>query len=206
MVSTYRQAPKEGNIMAPPDFIRALREDTGCHDLTCWWEPDGTRTITLDDGTKKDLKGCWVIFVRIDAIGQMNIRGVEVQYIHDMWVEIYRLDGEYGCPTGLGGWVARALNQADNTKRGYGVRQKELNDINERKYLQPREQHRQFMEEFYKDSFTKRVHQMHADKFGVTLRTKEDIDILAKQAEEAQRKMWEENYRAAKEMRVYQEN
>lgn len=201
----YREAPREGNILAPSDFIRQLREDTGCEDLTCWWEPHGTRTITLDDGTKKDLVGCWVVYVRINGVGQMNIRGVEMQYTQDMWCEVYRLDGEYGCPTGLGGWVAKAMNQADNKKRGYGVRQKELNDLNERKYLDPRIQNRKFVEEFYADAFTKKVHQMHADKFGTKMRTKEEVNALLKDAEAKQEQLWEDNYRAAKEMRVYPE-
>ena len=159
------------------------------------------RTLVAEDGTRKNLPGCWVVWTRIRGV----FGRVGMQWTDDVWVDIYKLDGEYGCPTGLGAWVWQALNQADNTKRGYGKRQKELNDLNERAYLKPREDARTFSEEFYRDEFTRRVHQMHADKAGVTSRTKEEVNVIFKRLEKEQRRKWAEFEKEAKEMRVYAE-
>lgn len=201
----YRECPREGNIPAPPEFIEHLRDDTGCPDLTCWWDPVVTRTVYFADGEKEHRPGAWVVWCKQRVVGQFSVHGVEVQHMHDTWFDVYKLDGEFGCPTGLGRWVGECLNQADNTKRGPDVRGKELNELQERKYLKPLEDNRTFNEEFYRDRFTRKVFQMHADKVGVPTRIKEDVDKIFKEAVRSQNAMWEDNYKAAKEYRVYSE-
>jgi len=197
----YREMPRPGNIPAPADFTEELRRETGCADLFVWWEPELMRTVIQDGGTRKNLPGCWVVWARVQGVfGRGGF-----QWTDPVFVDVYKLDGEYGCPTGLGPWVWLALNQSDNTKRGHGVRQKELNDINEEAYLKPRVEMRTFAEDLYRDSFTKKVHQMHADKVGVTSRTKEEVNVLFKKLEKMQAEKWKMYEAEAKEMRVYQE-
>jgi hypothetical protein len=160
--------------------------------------------VVQKDGEKKNLPGCWVVWVRVQGVFGVK-RGFYFQWTAPIWVDIYKLDGEYGCPTGLGMWVAKALNQADNTKRGHGVRQKELNDINEESFIDERKRLRTFAEDFQKDSFTKRVYQMHADAVGVTSRTKEEVNAIHRRLVKQQEETWKDYEAQAKEMRVYAE-
>lgn len=203
---SYRAASKPGNVRAPSDFIEQLRKDTGNRDLDCWWEPTCNRDVPKMDGTKESRRGCWVVWQRIRVLHWSPLtRTTSVGVSMDKYVDVYKLDGEYNCPTVLGSWVAKVLNQADVTRRGNGRRAQELNDLNEADYLKQFEDSRKWSEEFTQDAFVKKVFAMDAEKNGRKTKTREDVNAELKVLLERQKRDWEQHVREAKTYRTYQD-
>ncbi len=200
----YRAASKPGSVLAPADFTTQLRRDTGNPDLHCWWDPTGSRLVERKDGTRDSEPGCWVVWQRLRVLRFIPFaKDVTIGVSLDKWVDVYKLDGEYGCPTVLGSWVAKALNESDVTKRGNSRRGQQLNDMNERAAMDQHVQARKFSEEFMGDKFVQRMFAKSAEQRGVPLRTKQDVDEEARAARKLQEEQWAQYEKDAKRYRVY---
>lgn len=205
-MQAYRVAPRPGSVTAPRAFLQQLRRETRCEDLHCWWEPSATRTETLKDGSQSTRSGCWVVWQRIRVCRYLQVGTRVVGVVMPKWVSVFLLDGEFGNPVTLGPWVAKAMNASDETKRGGSMRAKFLNDLNERDAMQPHIQAREFAEAFTKDAFVKRMFAQSAERRGVRVKTKEDVDAELRVLEARRRREWAEAEAAAKALRHHREH
>ncbi len=204
-MQAYRIAPRPGSVVAPRVFLQTLRRETRNANLHGWWDPTCNRTVKDPDGQDETRLGCWVVWQRVSVIRYSQVGRHTVGVSTKKYVSVFHLDGEYGNPTGIGPWVTRALNVSDVMKRGGSGRAKFLNDINERDAMRPHHEARAFAEDFTKDKMVKRLFQKSAERRGVPIKTKEDVNAELRVLEAKNRADWARAEAIAKSHRFRRE-
>lgn len=105
-----RSPPADQRLLAPPDFLAALRGEMEHADLHCWWQRGVSR---LTD----EKRGAWVVWQKRNSWRMTDVDGVRLHYLESVWVSLFTLNGNNGNPLTLGPWVIEALvvSRADRT-------------------------------------------------------------------------------------------
>lgn len=204
-MQAYRVAARPGSVIAPREFLNHMRRETRNPLLHCWWDPSCARDVWIN-GERKTRYGCWVVWQQCRVVHYSSLGRAVLGCSTKKWVSVFKLDGEYGNPTGLGPWVAKALNQSDVTKRGGEYRAKFLNDLAENDVMAQYEQRRKLAETFAADKLVQRIFNKRADEVGVPVRLKEEMREELKQADRMQEAMYEAARRDAKSYRWRREH
>lgn len=192
---------RPGSVLAPASFTEALRRDTGNPALYCWWEPTvGVRV--RHNGEDHAWDGAWVIWERITCVDSYPLGPFVLSSTREKWVDVYKLDGEHGLPVTLGPWVAQVLLASDETRWENRHRDIYLADLRAATVRETRRRAEVASEDFRKDKLARRVFQRQAEKMGVPLRTKAEVDEIHKRLLARDRAQEARVEALAKEMRM----
>lgn len=204
-MQAYRVAARPGSVLAPREFLNHLRRETRNPLLHCWWVPTCPRDVWIK-GERQTRYGCWVVWQQVRVLRYSTFGRTVFGCSVKKWVDVFKLDGEYGNPTGLGPWVAKALNAADVTKRGGEQRAKFLNDLNEADRMSAFYERRKLAETFAADKLVQRIFNKRADEVGVRTKLKEEVREEMKRADAELEAMYEAARRDAKAYRFLKEH
>lgn len=204
-MQAYRVAARPGSVVAPREFLNHLRRETRNPLLHCWWDPTCPRDVYIK-GERQTRWGCWVVWQQTRVLRYSSLGRAVLGCSVKKWVDVFKLDGEFGNPTGLGPWVAKALVASDVTKRGGEMRATFLNDVNENDRMSEFWGRRKLAEEFANDKFVQRIFNKRADEVGVRLKLKEEVREEMKRADAELEAMYEAARRDAKSYRHHKEH
>lgn len=194
----FAPAARPGEVLAPAWFREYLKRNCG-DDHDCWFHPGADRIIK--DGKYEDsLPGCWVVWQAIPVIEFGDTAAIS----RKIYVDVYRLDGEFGLPVELGEWVVNVLHHSDTHRRGF-KRNREVNDYNEKQKMNAYQEAASKAESLSQDEFLRRQFAKVAEERGVSTVLYEDHRKTMKEADKKEESLYEQARTEAKSTRFYAE-